>query len=504
MTTSSYDYLIIGSGMSALSVGSLLANAGARVLMLEAHSVPGGYAHTFSRGEYEFTAEVHYTWGCEPGGVIYEFLKQLNLHEDITFTKFAADGYDHAVLPDGKRVKIPYGFDNLINNIDAAYPNQRPQLQRFFKVINDLRREMQQMPAEVHWWHYLTKCISGRNIIYYRNYTLQDLFNECQLSIEAQAVLCADAGNFGAPPNELSLLAYVSLFGGYDRGAYAPTKHFKYFMQRLAQFIADQPGCDVLYNKEVTDIAIQSGRVAYVTTRDGEHYTAENYICNMDPQKASHIIGHDKFPARYLPALSYNYAPSSFLCYVGVKGIDLRDYGFGNFNIWHLEQWDMNKMFQEAMHGDFSAPWLFLSTPTLHGGDTSAAPPGGQTFEFGTITSYNYFAELEAQGPEVYQRVKQQTYERFLSLIEEKYIPNLRDHIDVVTVGSPLNNERYCLAPFGNCYGSHLTPKNMGLGRLTATTPWPNLYWCNASSGYAGIYGTTLTGVNLFNNIRKR
>ena len=58
-----YDYIIIGSGNSALTVGSLLAKAGKKICMLEAHDIPGGYAHTFKRGEYSFCAQIHYIWG---------------------------------------------------------------------------------------------------------------------------------------------------------------------------------------------------------------------------------------------------------------------------------------------------------------------------------------------------------------------------------------------------------------------------------------------------------
>src|SRR3990167_3966882 len=101
------DYLIIGSGLAGLSVGALLAKAGFRVTILEAHNTAGGYAHTFEVDHFEFCAQVHYIWGCAPGQTIYEFLKKLDLHEDVTFQAFDPAGYDIAALPDGKRVGIP-------------------------------------------------------------------------------------------------------------------------------------------------------------------------------------------------------------------------------------------------------------------------------------------------------------------------------------------------------------------------------------------------------------
>jgi len=56
----SRDFVVIGSGMGGLTVASLLARAGYRVTVLEAHTYPGGCCHTFPMGPYRFCAAVHY------------------------------------------------------------------------------------------------------------------------------------------------------------------------------------------------------------------------------------------------------------------------------------------------------------------------------------------------------------------------------------------------------------------------------------------------------------
>jgi phytoene dehydrogenase-like protein len=42
------DAIVVGSGLAGLTVAALLANAGRRVQVLEAHEHLGGYGHTFS------------------------------------------------------------------------------------------------------------------------------------------------------------------------------------------------------------------------------------------------------------------------------------------------------------------------------------------------------------------------------------------------------------------------------------------------------------------------
>ena len=62
-------------------------------------------------------------------------------------------------------------------------------------------------------------------------------------------------------------------------------------------------------------------------------------------------------------------------------------------------------------------------------------------------------------------------------------------------------NERYCLAPFGNSYGSNMTPYNIGAGRLGPESSIPGLHFCNASSGFAGFTGAIWTGANLYQRL---
>ena len=49
-----YDVIIIGSGIGGLCCGSLLALSGKKVLICEAHSKPGGVAHSFKKNGYTF------------------------------------------------------------------------------------------------------------------------------------------------------------------------------------------------------------------------------------------------------------------------------------------------------------------------------------------------------------------------------------------------------------------------------------------------------------------
>ena len=497
-----YDYVIIGTGNSALTVGALLAHAGKKICMIEAHDIPGGYAQTFRTGEYLFCAQVHYIWGCGPGGKIFEFLKHVGLEKDITFELLDKNGYDRMVMPDGTSVMIPYGWDKLVDHVVAAYPDQKVPMEKFVAVMRKIRDEIRFLPeGKIKWWQYL-QAYKMPTVIRYRKATLQDLFDEVGMSKEGQAVISANAGDFLLPPEQLSLLGFIGLFGGYNTGAYYPTKHFKYYIDRLAQFITDHEGCHIYYETEVNSVQTENGKVVSVGTKNGKTFRGANFICNGDPQKMASVIGLEKFSAEERKKLDYTYSPSAVTVYLGLKDIDLRKFGFGSFNTWHLEQWDMNQAWKEMGEMNYDKPWMFLSTPTLHtnvGGTTPG--PDHQILEIATYAEYKPFHDAMQRGYADYTRLKLKIADRCIQLLEQKYIPELRKHIVVKTIGTSTTNEDFVLSPFGNAYGSSMTPKQMTANRLKAKTSFPNFWWCNASSGFASMYGTVATGVSLYQEI---
>lgn len=496
-----YDYLFIGAGHSALVAASLLANAGKKVCVLEYHDKPGGYAHTFEMQGFKFCAQIHYIWGCAPGGAIHGVLKKLGLEKEITFEPFDLDGFDVIRMPDGKFVKLPNGFDKACDNIDAAYPGNRAGLEKFFTIMKALRAEFKNVPKKITLGSVLTKGWSFRHVIKYRNATLQDIFNECKLLPEHQAVLGGFLGDLASPPDEISIFPYVGLYGGYNTGAYGATHQFEHYIDGLAGAITRHDGCHIYYETEVTKISESGGKIASVETQNGRTFTADTIVCNMDPQAAAKLIGMDKFPGKQQKLLNYEYTPSAMTIYLGLKDIDLTKHHFGNFNIWHLEDVDLNSMWREQGKGNYDKIWMFLSTPLLHGGPTAGhAPDGHSILEIATLANFDFFEDAQGENYGKYAKLKLQYANWILDKIEEHYIPDLKKHIVVKTIGTPTTNRDYAYAPAGNVYGSLMTPQNL-TSRLSKDTPFENFYWCNASSGYAGMAGTAYTGLRFYEDM---
>jgi len=184
-----------------------------------------------------------------------------------------------------------------------------------------------------------------------------------------------------------------------------------------------------------------------------------------------------------------------------VRGVDLREHGFGNWNVWHYPRLDINDVYA-AQHDrdDLSDPWLFLSTPTLCSprAKTKHAPDGEQILELITTCAYRPFEERQQRGLRDYTETKNAIRDRMIEIVERHYVPNLRKHVVMRVAGTPTTNKRYLWAPRGHIYGAALSPANVDAGRLGAHSPLENLFFTGATAAFPSIGGTVGGGERLY------
>ena len=129
------DYLIVGSGLSALTFGALMANSGKTVQVLEAHEHPGGFGHTFTMAKkYTFNAQFHYVWDCGEGQTVNRVLKKLGLEKDVTFERYDPDGFDHMRMP-GYAIDIPSEPEELIRRLSDLFPDHSQGIRQFVNEV---------------------------------------------------------------------------------------------------------------------------------------------------------------------------------------------------------------------------------------------------------------------------------------------------------------------------------------------------------------------------------
>jgi len=480
--------------------------------VLEAHEHAGGYGHTFSFGEppdeYRFNAQLHYVWNCGPGESVHAVLSKLGLADEVTFERYDPDGYDRMRIP-GYALDIPNGWERLAGRLQELFPAHATALRAFVLEVRDLAGEVERLPSPPSALQVLTRLPRFRRVFKYRKHTLQRAFDEFGLPAEAQALIALQWPDFLLPPNRLSFLAWTMLFAGYQRGAYYPTHHFEHVIDslvrvversgelrlghRVVEFLREGRAVVGVVAEEVDDQGVPTGPVHRIE--------APSVVCNMDPRRASELIGPRSFAKRVRSRLQYEYSASNFMAYCVVEGIDLREHGFGRSNPFVAQDADLTGAVDEMIRGDYRRVSFAMTVPTLLTDDRSDCPPGKQIVELLTVADYDRFLDRRIATPKTYRTSKEEVWEQICRVIERDHVPGFRDHVCFKMLGSPTTNQRYCGAPAGNSYGSNMTPENIGPGRLSSDSSLPGLHFCNASSGYAGFAGAIWTGTRLYEEL---
>lgn len=490
--------------MGGLTVGALLANAGRRVLLLEAHDVPGGYAHTFRIREYRFCAQVHYIFNCGEGESIHALLDKLGVAERVPFERLDVEGFDHVVVG-GERVRIPSGWTKFRDRMIRRYPEAETPLREYFRVVGRVADELDRLdrlPDRLTPSVIVRSALQYRHLVRYLRWTLEDFYDHVRMPPRLRAILAGQCGDYLLPPRDVSFLLHVALVSNYDRGAYYPKHHFYHFVETIADHVRSRPGSRVLLSHEVDRIHVEGGRVTGVTTKTGKRFSAARYISNVDPRRTAALAGEHHFRGRDARLLEYDYSCGTVTMYLAVKGLDLREHGFGSFNVWHYPHEDLNRIYDDQLlRHDLSNPWLFLSTPTLHSDEPGLCPPGQQILEVATCCDYQRFHDLRRRDRRAYNVEKKKIRETILDVLEARYVPRLRDHLALRVMGTPATNERFCWAPAGNAYGAALTPANVSFHRKPFKSSLENLWLVNATAGFPSVAGTVGAGIRLYHEL---
>lgn len=497
MTNETYDYVVIGSGITGLFTAALLAKDGAKVLVLERHYLVGGYAQSFPKNGYLFCAGLHYVFNCLPDEDGGRFLRAVGLADEVRFSPMSRDGFDRVRFP-SLSYDVVSGARANIDALSRTFPQHRSALEKYYATLAAIYREAFTVPVDVPLREFLRHPIRLRHLLYYRNVRTRDLMTRLGMPTELRDVLSAQCGNIGIPPERSSFLAHALNVMAYDQGACFPTYGFHHMLSSIARVVRKAKGCKIRLETGVDEILTENGLAVGVRLEGGEVVRAKHVLVNADPKLFPGLV-RDRLPWKYRRRLGFEHSSASYTLYIGLRGIDLRAHGFGSHNIWHFPQHDLDEVYRRQLdRGDLSDPFFAITTPTLHGQPKKKiAPDGCEQLVLCTWAGYADVAQEKAKSDAMYRARKARLAERALDLLDRHYIKGIKRHVDVLEVGTPTTNKDYVAAPDGASYGANLTPAHVNLGKLGFETPLPNVMMANATSGMPGLGGAFRTALTL-------
>jgi len=409
--------IVIGSGFGGMAAALRARKMGFTVTLVERLDQLGGRARTFRRDGHTFDAG--------PTVITAPFLF------DELFELFSRDLKDYAdILPvtpwyryefnDGSRLDYGGSVDDTLAEIERLSPED---VQGYRKLLEHSKRifdvgfgELAHVPFNRLWFMIkqipaLVRLGCYRTVWQFTKRYLKD--DRLRRAFSIQPLLVG-----GNPFNTTSI---YSLIHYLERrwGVHFPRGGTGALVAALGQLM-QEVGIAVRLNEHVKRITIERGEATGIELDSGEVLNADLVICNGDPAQVYRRLvpaqNRKRWTNRRIDALKY-----SMGLYVLYFGTNRKYSDVEHHTIVFGEQYQelLQRIFSGEPAGDDLS--LYLHRPTAT--DPALAPHGKDTFYV--------LAPVPNLQRHDWAKVKDQVRERVLDILEQRILPDLRDHMHV-------------------------------------------------------------------------
>jgi carotene isomerase len=482
--------IVIGSGMGGLTAGALLARYGWRVVVCESHSIPGGAAHGFVRQGYRFDSGPSFFSGLSDRTSRNPLRQVLDaLEEPITAIPYDPLGYYH--LPEGT-LPVHRQLADYQQAVARFTPQGAVELSQFLQRLWALYAPLQTIPV-----------LGLRGdlgvipfLLRYPGALLQLL---PQVGVLSQPVgVLMDQTVHDPWVRQLIDLECFLLSGLPAHGTIAPEVAFVFGERESASVDYPLGGSEALVSAlvrglkkwggelrlraHVDRILLKNKRAIGVQLRSGERLMAPVIISNATLWDTyQNLLALEDLSAHFrAEALATPTVDSFMHLHLGIDAT-----GLDELAIHHVVLHDRDR--------PLTAPGntCMISIPSVL--DPSLAPPGKHTIHAYTLEPWDNWVSPPLDTG--YKRERAEPLFRAL----ERVIPDIRDHLELELMGTPLTHQRF-LRRYQGTYGPEIAA---GQDRFpNHQTPVPGLFRVGDSTlPGIGVPATVASGILCVNSL---
>lgn len=473
---STFDVIVIGSGIGGLVTATQLAAKGAKVLVLEKYIIPGGSAGYFQREEYRFDVGASMIFGFGQKGTT-NLLTRALAAVGVSQETIPDPVQVHYHLPNGLDIKVHRDYQRFLRHLIMSFPDEKKGIQQFYnrcwQVFNCLNR-MELLSLEEP--GYLLRVFLRHPFACFgllRNLPLN--VGEVARRYIKDPVLLKfidmECYCWSAVPAEMTPMINAGMvfsdrhYGGvnYPKGGVGQ------IAQKLVQGLTNAGG-KIQYSSKVKQILTEAGNAIGVELANGKTYYARRIVSNATRWDTFEKL----LPQVDLPVAekkwqqAYEKSPSFLSLHLGVKAEVIPPETECHHIL--LSEWKEMRLPEGT---------IFVSIPTLL--DPGLAPDGYHIIHSFTPDLINNWCDL-SDGK--YKEKKEAAAWRIINRLE-KLFPGLEDNLDYLEIGTPRSHRRF-LGRVDGTYGPIPRKKLPGLLKMPFNrTVVPGLY-CVGDSTFPG------------------
>lgn len=485
-----YDTIIVGAGLGGLATASMLARKGRRVLVLERHYLPGGYATFFKRKDFTFDVSLHSFDGVVDGGSSYDIVRACGVADRIEFIPHKKL---YRVIGENLDFSVYHRqIDEYKRGLSQMFPHERENLDRLFAESEKAYEQVGKffVTSMPFWLKMMMMPFMFYKILKYEHSTVDEFLSRYVQDPQLKKLIAVQWSYYGLPPERLAynyfgypFIDYLK-FGGYSiRGS----------SQSLSNALVDvirENGGSVLTSRTVTKILVEKGRVRGVEgSKDVGTVYADEVISNLSPHATIRLAGAEHFPAKFLTKLDQmEISISGLQVYLGLDctlaelGVQQDDY-----IIFVTKKTPLTQQYETMKANEIENGTTAFSLNLFSNIDDTLVPKGKSSLGLFTLCGGEYWQKLSKAE---YKARKISVTETLVRQADE-VVPGLASHIEVCETGTPRTMTKFTSNPGGSFYGFAQSISQAGmLRRFPQKYPLKGLYqvgaWTFPGAGYIG------------------
>jgi len=488
----SFDAIIIGSGMVGLFAANLLVKKGHRVLLIDKHSVPGGYTTNFERKGFRFDASNHFIGGGEPGGMVYETLAKIGAEHRVEFLTHETFG---CIVDEARGIeyRAPWQLNEYVDLLAKLFPKEESGIRDFYAKYESVLKGLfthlaTRKPDSEERGGGITKAMN--EYLGLQGKSARDLMDG-YISDPALMGMMAGlmGGSLGVTYEELDATIFVmGEIASRMRGGF--THYPKGGSGTMTRTLADlfqENGGTLLLNREVTQVTFSNGLADGIVAKGRQGHISARGRCVVPACDLTALVNRlcpeGTFPPDYMKFVNERVPGRSCVMLFAELDIDLRERGITDFEF--VRSW--GEVMTPALLEEITREGDYSKVPSAHVAiysnvDPSCCPPGKSLITTMDLADPELFERSLDPGRKrgkAYKELKERITSQLLAKAARALgIPDLEDHVEVLEVATPITLERNTGNRGGSFVGWKWDAEQAADDHLPQESPIGNLFLC--------------------------
>ncbi|MBU0477894.1 NAD(P)-binding protein [bacterium] len=473
-----YDDIIVGSGVSGLTLALLLGMNGHKVLLVEKNAHIGGSLRRFYSQGIPFDTGFHFTGGFYKNGILQDMLMVLGIRDHIQPIYLSEDKNNQFIIgPEQTTYNLPTGYQRIIEKIKEYFPCEEHAIDKYFAMIKNVCTHTAAMD--------LRKISMPTTFLDEDLLSLEDALRQLTNNHKLKALLAGYSMCYGVKPQEISFANHsricYSLYESVARVKDGGDAFIRAFQKRFGEF-----DIEIMLDKHITEcVDIQNNYVGRFVLNTGEEISCDQCIFTIHPKEVLKTLPKNHLSKAFVDRVSAFESSAGFFSVYGVvESPNLAD-DFTPTITSLFPTADINQLLDP---GNSEMPAMVIMQ--------NAEEVNGKSYHVLSALEVSFPEHVEAwklskhgNRPSDYLKYKQQHVSSIKDRIIEKF-PEYKDSFKVIDSASILTFRDYLNSPDGSAYGVKQKIRQFNLfGKL----PLRNIYAAGQSSMLPGVVGAMMS-----------